>query len=381
MNFFETIFKYIGDTYTDRLSYFPTNIRVSLLIILFCIVAMVELYIYILFKRASKNREEKQIKYWKEHIDNMLANVVIYDESDDTDEIIAHFYPKIKKMPLRNPIVNNILTTEILTYHKNFTGKVPEVLAVLFHKLDLDKKSRKKINNKNWETKIEGIREANEMEITDMAEEIVKYTDDENGLLRMEAQAAYIKLSPSNPFHFLDRAQERILDWHQVVLFEIITKNKKLAIPSFSKWLRSPNDTVVMLCLKLIDHFMQFDAAEEVQRLLKHHNPKIVKKSINIIGKLELEDAEKHMFGVYFDHPDEIKLEILNSIGKISSGNYAEFLSSRIYSADTKIKMEAMYAIKNDPDDGENKLKEIFKQTTAENRTLIKHVLDNRIKP
>lgn len=125
---------------------------------------------------------------------------------------------------------------------------------------------------------------------------------------------------------------------------------------------------------------MQFDAAEEVERLLKHHNPKIVKKSVEIIGKLELEDAEQHMFEVYFDHGEEIKLEILNSLGKISSGNYAEFLSSRIYSNHTRIKREALYAIKRDLDNGENKLKEIYHQTTPENQALIAHVLDSRIK-
>jgi len=380
MNFFEAIFNYIGELFSERLFYFPSNIRISLLIILFCAIAVIELYFYIAFRRAHQASQQRQISYWKEHIDNVLANVIIYDETDDINEIIDHFYPKMKKIPLRNAIVNKILISEILTYHKNFTGKTAEVLSVLYRKLGLDKKTKKKIKNKNWETKIEGIREANEMEIIEMADVIIKYTDDEHSLLRMEAQAAYIKLSQNDPFHFLDRAQERILDWHQLVLFEIITKNKKLIIPSFSKWLRSTNDTVVMLCLKLIDHFMQFDAADEVQRLLKHHNPKIIKKSIEVIGKLELEDAEKHMFEVYFDHSDDIKLEILSSLGKISSGRYSDFLSSRIYSTDMKIKREALYAIKRDTDNGEKKLKEIYDQTTPENQALINHVLDSRIK-
>ena len=381
MNFFEPIFDYIRETYTERLPYFPSNIRISLFIILFCAIAVLELYLYIAFRRVNQINKKKQIDYWKEYIGNTLANIVIFDETDNTQDIVAHFYPKMKKMPLQNPIVNDILIKEIITYHKNFTGKTIEVLAALYRELNLDKKSQHKIDNKNWEVKIEGIREANEMGLSELADEIIKYTDDENALLRMEAQAAYIKLSERDPFHFLDRAQERILDWHQLVLFEIITKNKKLKIPSFSKWLRSPNDTVVMLCLKLIEHFMQFDAAEEIERLLKHHNPKIVKKSIEIIGNLELEGAEKYMFQVYFDHSDEIKLEILNSLGKISSGNYNDFLSSRIYSSSTKIKREALYAIKKDPEYGETRLKDLYRQANLENKALIQHVLDNRIKP
>ncbi len=380
MNFFETFFDYIKETYTERLLYFPSNIRVSLLIILFCVVATLELYLYMAFRRLRQANEKLKFEKWQEYISNMLANLIIFDESDKTEDIVGHFYPKMKKLPLRNPIVNKLLISEMLVYHKNFTGKIEEVLSILYRKLGLDQKSKQKINNRNWEIKIEGIREASEMGISEIASEIIKYTDDENALLRMEAQAAYIKLSENDPFHFLDRAQERILDWHQVVLFEIITKNKKLSIPSFSKWLHSPNDTVVLLCLKLVEHFMQFDAAEEVERLLKHHNSRIVKKSVEIIGKLELSDAEEHMFEVYFDQPEEIKLEILNALGKISSGNYNDFLSSRIYSNHIRIKREALYAIKRDPEKGESRLRELYHQTTLENQALIGHVLDNRIK-
>ena len=324
--------------------------------------------------------QKVQIKKWKEKIDNMLANLIIYDDSDSTEEAVEHFYPRLKKLPLKNPIVNKILIAEILNYHKNFTGKTAEILTVLFVKLNLDKDARKKLKDKNWEVKIEGIREASQMELRDIAETVFTYTDDENALLRMEAQAAYIKLSETDPFHFLDRAHERILDWHQLVLFEVITKNKKLVIPSFSKWLHSPNDTVVTLCLKLIDHFMQFDAAEELERLLMHHNPKIRKKAIQILGKLEIEGSEKHIFEIYFDQPLDIKLEILETLGRISSSKYTDFLSSRVYSDDFKIKMTALKAIKMNTEIGAETLKEIYKQTSSDNRAIINHVLDERIK-
>ncbi len=380
MNFFSNIFHYIGDIYTEQLPYFPSNIRASLLIILFCVIATIELYIFILFRRVSQINRLKKEKKWRELIGNMLANIIIFDDSDDANEIVDHFYPKLKKLPLKDHIVQETLISEIITYHKNFIGKPLEVLDVLYQKLNLDKVSKEKIKNKNWEIKIEGIREANEMRITEIADDIIEYTDDENGFLRMESQAAYINLSLKDPFHFLDRAQELILDWHQVVLFEIITKNKQLQIPSFSKWLRSPNDTVVMLCLKLIEHFMQFDAEGEVERLLRHHNPEIVKKSVQIIGKLELENAEKNMFEIYFDHSENIKLEILDSFGKISSGNYNDFLSSRIYSSSMRLKRAALYAIKRSGEVGGKKLKEMYTQTSLENQLLIKHVMDNRIK-
>src|SRR5690606_7311923 len=104
----------------------------------------VELYIYITFRRLRQINHKRQTAQWKEHIDNMLANLIIFDESDKTEDIVAHFYPKIKKLPLRNTIVNKLLISEMLAYHRNFTGKIEEVLSILYHKLGLDKKSKQK---------------------------------------------------------------------------------------------------------------------------------------------------------------------------------------------------------------------------------------------
>lgn len=380
MNFLDSVFNYVKEVYTDQLPYFPTNIRTSLFITLFCVIALAELYLYILFRRVRKEKQIKEEKKWKNRIGNILANIVVFDESDNAEDIVRHFYPKFKKFPLKDEVVIKILIAEIITYHKNFIGRPLEILEVLYRKLKLDEVSKAKIKNKKWEIKVQGIREAKEMRITEIAEDIINYTDARNGFLRMEAQATYIKLSVTDHFHFLDRTNALILDWHQVVLLEIITKNKQLQIPSFAKWLASPNDTVVMLCLKLVAHFMQFEAEQALEKLLKHKNPEIVKKSIEVIGKLELENVEKGMFEVYFDQSDDVKLGVLNSLGKISSGNYKEFLSSRIYSDNIKLKRAALYAIKKQPDGGAETLKEMSHRANSANQALIKHVLDNRIK-
>ncbi|RYG15082.1 MAG: hypothetical protein EOO07_16195, partial [Chitinophagaceae bacterium] len=75
----------------------------------------------------------------------------------DPDKFYMEWYSSIeegKKSYLEDS--TNDLNEKII--NKYFTGKTAEVLSVLFRKLNLDKKSRKKINNKNWETKNEGSR-------------------------------------------------------------------------------------------------------------------------------------------------------------------------------------------------------------------------------
>lgn len=381
MIFSQTVYSYLKDLYVDRLDFLPPNLKISLQLIIICLVFTLFLYAYIALRRIKQGIKRRAEQRWDNIISNMLANLIVYDDEDDnTDDIVNHFYPRLKKLPLKNKLVVNLLIHKILDYSRNFTGKTADVLNALFIKLHLDKEVMKKILSRHWEVKIEGIREASKMGLADFIPEILKYVDDENAQLRMEAQIAYVKLSPDNHFKFLDRANEYILEWHQLVLYDVITKYKGFEIPKFAQWLKSPNDTVVMFCLKLVEFYMQFDAENDLLELLHHRNPYIVKKSIEILGKLELQSAEKQLFDIYFNQPLENKLAILKALGRISSGNFTEFLSSRIYSDEFKIKMEGLKALKELPEKGILIIDELFKNASAQNQSIIKHILDERIK-
>lgn len=347
---------------------------------LFCVIAFTELYLYIITRRLKQAWQQSREAKYKEKITNMLAHIVLYDDQDDVADAVSHFLPRFKKLPLRNRAIRELLVKELLDYHANFTGKTAEILKGLYLGLRLDAAARKKIKSRYWETQIEGIREVTQMWIREEAELILKLTDDENSQLRMEAQTAFVKLSSDDPFRFLDRARERILEWHQLVLFEVITKTRNVQIPSFSKWLSSRNDSVVMLCLKLVKHYQQFDAIPDLIRLLGHPNLKIRIKTINILGILEAEMAEEDLFQMYFEQPVEIKAEIIKAMGRISSGNFLEFLKSRTQTDDFKIRMDAFRSIKLHGAEGRQLLDNIYQSTTTQNKAIIKHVLDERIK-
>lgn len=308
----------------------------------------------------------------------MLANIVVYDDDIETEEIVNHFIPKFKKLPLKSSPIRNLLVKEMLHYHLNFTGKTADVLKGLYLGLGLNKQAKKKLKGR-WETQIEGIREITQMYLQEEADTILTFTNNENSQVRMEAQIAFVKLSSNNPFRFLDNVRERILDWHQLVLFEVITKTKNIAIPPFSPWLTSENGSVVMLCLKLINHYQQLDAIPELIKLLRHPNLQIRKKAINILGNLEAEMAEVDLFNIYFEQPLEIRLEIIKTMGKIASGNYMEFLTGRTVSDEFKVRMEAMYSLKLHGVKGIEILNAINNDTNSKNQSIIKHVLDERI--
>lgn len=380
VSFFQDIGAYFESLFFYRLPFFPGNIKVSLFIIIFCMVGAVEIYLFVFSRKTKQKLNEKFDKQWKEIISNMLTNIIIFgDEEEGIEKIVKHFVPRFSKLPINKKRVRNVLMDELRVYHSNFTGFTADILKSLYLNLNLEKYSVQKLKSHLWEVQIEGIREVSQFWLTKYDDIIFKLTDHEHEIVRMEAQTAYVKLNTEDPFKFLDKMRVRILPWHQLILFEVITKAQNVKIPSFSKWLFSDNDSIVIFCLKLINHYQQLDAIGDIVKLLHHPNEEIKKAAVNVIGKLEAEFIENTLLEIYYEESLKIKLEIINAIGRISSGNYMDFLESRLNSDNFEIRMTSMKSILAHGKKGKEKLESLKETVSSENQKIIIHVLDRRI--
>lgn len=371
---------YLENLFLHRLPFFPDNIKISLFIIMFCTIATVEIYLYVFLKKAKMKRDKYLDAKWKEKISNMLSNIIIYgDEDDGLEKVVNHFLPRFKKLPLNNKRVREILIEEIRIYHANFTGFTADVLKELFVRLKLYKYTLKKLKSRLWEVQVEGVREVAQFWLYQYDSLVFALTDHEHEIVRMEAQTAYVRLNKEHPFKFLDHMRGRILPWHQLILFEIITKAQHVKIPSFSKWLNYDNDSIIIFCLKLISHYQQLDAIGELIRLLKHPNEEIRRMSVWVIGKLEAEFVEEELLHIYHQETLKVKVEILTTIGRISSGNYFDFLKGCLDSDLFEVRMAAMKAILGHGKKGKIMLEELLDRVSIPNQGIISHVLDTRI--
>jgi len=377
---FQEIASYLESLFFYRLPFFPENIRVSLFVILFCIISAVEIYLFLFGHYVRDFRNKKLDKSWKDTISDMLTSIIINGEEENgVGNTVNAYLSRFQKLPVHRKRVRTILVDEIKVYHSNFTGFTSDVLRELFLRLDLHKYSLKKIKSNYWEIQVEGIREISQFWLTEYHQLIFELTDHEHEIVRMEAQAAYVKLDKENPFKFLNSLRSRLLPWHQLVLFEIITKAQNVKIPQFGQWLKSLNDSIVLFSLKLISHFQQLDALDEIIILLKHPNEEIRIQAVQVIGKLEAEFVEPIIYEHFFNDTPKVQVEIIRSIGKISSGNYFDFLKSCLDTEEFELKMAAMKAILAHGKKGKTMLEVLREETHLQNREIIVHVLDRRI--
>lgn len=82
-------------------------------------------------------------------------------------------------------------------------------------------------------------------------DEIERCLNSSNEILRMEAKLAWIRLDIDDPLSFLDKLEHDFTPWEQLHVFEMIKRNK-VTLPDFSRWLNSPNETVVLFCRRMI---------------------------------------------------------------------------------------------------------------------------------
>lgn len=240
---------------------------------------------------------------------------------------VRHITQELLK--LKSKLVKQVLLDEIIYLHRNVTHSTGNILPSLYRTLELKKISFDKLTANAWEVRAQGIAELKEMAPVIKLPDILRHTHSNNDDLRVEAQAAYIRLNTSDPFSFLNNTSQELLEWHQIILFDEITRSESIGTPSFSTWLNSSNTSIVLFCIKLIVHYTQLDAIPHLIALMEHNDEEVQNRSINALGKLEAREAEERMVTLYPDLRTSCKIEVLKALGRIGGGDYIPFLSSQ----------------------------------------------------
>lgn len=363
-----------------ELNTLPALLQMALVIVCMCVLGLASMYVYLVLSRVYISFEQSRYQRWHGIISQLFAELVATDFECTLDEITQHHAKRFKEMlPFRNAYIKRLVEQELVRYHAQFTGKTAEVLRQLYITLRLDKLAYKRLKSSHWEVQVMCIKCLAQLNIREAAPKFLAFTDDEIGNLRMEAQAAFLKLSNEQPFRFLDRAKEHILDWHQLVLIDVITKSKSIQIPSFSQWLHSENYTVVLLCLKLIRYYQQFDALPALSKLLYHPNAKVRLLAIDLLGQFEAHSSEQELVTYYPSANANEKEAIIQALGRIASGKQLNFLVEQTKDNPYPLVFNSLKAIQAHGAAGQKIIEDLHALAIPQQQSIIKHLLDHRL--
>lgn len=332
------------------------------------ITTMIILLIIILLNRRRMEKKDRLQQFLMEKYQGLII-AYLFDNAtaDDFRPIASDTYRR------------QVLIDQMIDVSVNLKGDESRKLLNLYKHLGLDRDSIARVYDRRWHKKIKGFRELAFMNIKDANEAIYKALNSSNEILRMEAQIALVRLSEENPFEFLSYLTSPFSLWEQITLHELIIQHN-IPVPSFQKWLSSPNPTVVMFALRMIREFKQKEAEEEVRLTFMHPDLSVRQLAIQVAGDLDMRSTLKTMKRIFKNQEYNICLEIIRSMGKMPDVSMIGFLKLVIDKEDDiQLQIEATKAIENNGEEGIKALVKLLKSEYKNYNIIIRHVLDHRI--
>jgi len=366
------IFFFKGDSHwLKRINYFGKSlvlVNALIVAIIISIATMIILLIIILLNRKRMEKEELLHQYLLEKYQSLIINYLFgYVSPEEFRSIASDTYRR------------QVLIDQMIDVSINLKGEESNKLQSLYKLLSLDRDSISKAYNHRWHKKIKGFRELAFMNIKDANIAIYKALNSSNEILRMEAQIALVRLSDDDPFEFLSHLTSHFSLWEQITLHELIIQHN-IPVPSFNKWLTSPNPTVVRFALRMIREFKQIESEDNVRETLMHPDPAVRCLAVQVAGDLDMHSTLEPMKHMYKNQEYKICLEIIKSMGKMPDISMMGFLKLVLdKEEDVQLQIEATKAIRNNGEEGDKALVKLMESEYKNYNIIIKHVLDRRI--
>ena len=313
----------------ERFQNYPAFIEIALITIILSVILLLLTNALLSLERLKDAYRKKRIKRARALVMvELTSDVMMEDEVVEKDfNSLVH---QLNTLAVKDKIFNQVVIDEIIYYHRNFTDSTQRLLGKLFSKLNLLENSLNKIKNGTWELKAKGLREIQEMPASEEVHALVNpLLNSKNHDLRIEAQAAYIRLNKDKPFGFLEHATEELLEWHQIILYELVSNTPELVVLDLKRLLLSKNTSVVSFSIKLIEYYQQLTAIPGLIRLMDHDDIQIREDAVSALGKLDAEEGESKMIEKFPKENLKVQLRILKSVGEIGSGRHLDFLKNQ----------------------------------------------------
>tara|TARA_R110002167_G_scaffold120166_5_gene297847 strand:+ start:1760 stop:4471 length:2712 start_codon:yes stop_codon:yes gene_type:complete len=257
-----------------------------------------------------------------------MISEFIFMEDDATKDEKSHYVDlKIEVRELmKDRFKRKTLSKTLLDLRKDVTGSSQDRLFSLYQDLSLHMESYKKLKSWRWEVISQGIQELTQMQVTDAYVFITKFINDKRGTIRKQAEIAVVTLRPEGLEYFLDTTKNKISEWQQLKLLEVVRNRTDYQPPNFKTWLTSKNKYVVLFALRLINYYDQNDANTSIIELVKHRNDQIKHEAIQCIKAFHLVSALDTLKTVFWKCSVDCKIAILDTLGTLGSEKDIAFM-------------------------------------------------------
>ena len=230
-----------------------------------------------------KRENARKKKLWQESIATIISQAIFFQ--DDEDEWIDFTY-KIDRL-LQNVVFRNNLVDELIQAMKNLSGGSITNLKKLYNILALDNDSLDKLNSSRSHVQAKGIQELAMMGQINHVKQIFRHTNNNNELVRNEAQSALVSFYGFPGLRFLNVATHPISEWQQIQLLNKLKDTTAKNFEPLNKWMHSQTDSIKVFALKLATFYSCSDMYGNVTLCLQSSNPQVKINALEYLRKMK----------------------------------------------------------------------------------------------
>lgn len=345
---------------------------IIILFVLFIFALIVNISIVLLvmyFTNKMKTHRERYIQIYRNSYEEVLSSYLFGDIEWDLALL------KLKK--LKKPLNRKILTSVLLVFKENLRGEMDNQIPQIFINLGLEKDSLKLTKSIFYHKRIEGLKALTNLDPENAKEIIPNYLNDSHFLVRTEAQVAYVRLHPEDPFAFLKTLTSPFPRWTQLSSF-FTFRLHQVPVPAFVDYLDSEIPTIRNFSLRMIVFFQQLENAPAIYKLLDSPIEMTRFLSIHAVNDLRLYEGKQMIKNMYPSETQNNKLEIIKALKNIGDEEDFDFLESIIRSESTSLKTEACRSLCYMNSEGQERLKILNQNSELKIDLFLAHVTDPR---
>jgi hypothetical protein len=337
--------------------------------IIFFILNIISVFVILNYTVRKKKQKERYIRIYGKIYEETLLSYMFGEINWERANI------KLKRKERK--VNREILISILLNFHENLKGEVDKFIPEIYTKLGLQKDSLKATNSLFNYKKVQGIRELTYLYSKGAVGIISNFINDSNDNVRAEAQTAFIRLNPDNPFKFFQTLTKPFTRWTQLSAFNLIRVHQ-LPIPSFADFLNSKHPNIQNFSLRMIIYFQQLENVPEIIKMLDSKIDQTRFLSYRAINDLRLYEGKESIKNKFLNETDKNKLEIVKAFRNIGNLEDFDFLESIIKSESVSLKVEACRSMYFMNIEGRERLLKMKNESMPELELYIAHVTDSR---
>lgn len=284
---------------------------VTIIVMFFLVTAALMITSMMIFK-SQRNKRENLKKEYDELIIGPLTSLLFEKELEEIKQItkadiLAIFPDKL----FDKPLFKQVMIERIIGLNKKMKGDFKDKLKAFYKAAGLMDITRRNLQSKRWDLITTGLVQVNEMDLSELLQEVKKHTNSSNFHVRSQSGATLLNVSSTVNLDFLRDQRYPLSEWQQMNYLRIIKFVHNAKSLELDKLFKSENQSVRLFGIKLV----------------------------RMLGRLDLLSGLKDLS---LKASDEEKIELLETYETIGAHMEVDFINACIQSSNPKLQLAAV---------------------------------------